>query len=80
MAAQGAPIVSRYSVTGLTCQHCVNAVSEEVGEIPGVTDAQVELVEGGASRLTVTSDGPIDRGALVAAIAEAGEAYALADD
>lgn len=69
-----------YVVTGLTCEHCVRAITEEVGEIDGVEQAEVALVPGGASRLSVTSSTPIDREALRSAIAEAGEAYALTDD
>jgi copper chaperone len=63
-----------YTVTGMTCAHCVNAVSEEVGTLPGVTHVAVDL-ESGA--LTVTSDQPVDDDAVAAAVDEAG--YALAD-
>ncbi|GAB2536331.1 heavy-metal-associated domain-containing protein [Brachybacterium huguangmaarense] len=69
-----------YGVTGLTCGHCVAAVTEEVSELPGVESAQVELVTGGTSLLTVVSEEPVDRADLTAAIAEAGEAYTLTDD
>ncbi|RNL62938.1 copper chaperone [Nocardioides marmoriginsengisoli] len=64
---------STYTVTGMTCGHCVSSVSEEVGEIPGVTAVDVVLETG---LLTVTSDGPLDDAAVGAAVAEAG--YALA--
>ena len=70
---------STYAITGLTCGHCVASVTEEVSEIPGVTDAQVALVANGTSTLTVTSDAPIARDQVVAALAEAGDAYRLAD-
>ena len=59
-----------YTVEGMTCGHCVAAVTEEVGQIPGVTDAKVTL-EGG--RLTVTSDAPVDLDRIVEAVAEAGD-------
>ncbi|MGY1619744.1 heavy-metal-associated domain-containing protein [Geodermatophilus sp. SYSU D00691] len=62
-----------YTVTGMTCAHCVNAVSDEVGALPGVTAVEVDL-ESGA--LTVTSDAPVDDDAVAAAVDEAG--YALA--
>jgi copper chaperone len=62
-----------YTVTGMTCAHCVNAVTEEVGAVAGVTDVQVDL-ESGA--VTVTSDSPVDDAAVAAAVDEAG--YALA--
>ena len=42
-----------YTVTGMTCAHCVASVTEEVSEIDGVTDVAVDLASGG---LTVTSD------------------------
>ncbi|MGY1726863.1 heavy-metal-associated domain-containing protein [Geodermatophilus sp. SYSU D01062] len=58
-----------YTVTGMTCQHCVASVTEEVSEIPGVTDVEVDLASGG---LTVTSDAPVDDAAVRAAVAEAG--------
>ncbi|MGX5655699.1 heavy-metal-associated domain-containing protein [Geodermatophilus nigrescens] len=58
-----------YTVTGMTCQHCVASVTEEVSEIPGVTGVQVDLASGG---LTVTSDAPVDDAAVRAAVEEAG--------
>ena len=58
-----------YTVTGMTCQHCVSAVTEEVGGLPGVTAVQVDLPSGG---LTVTSDTPVDDDAVRAAVEEAG--------
>jgi copper chaperone CopZ len=45
-----------YTVTGMTCGHCVSSVTEEVGGLPGVSDVQVELESG---RVTVTSDAPL---------------------
>ncbi len=39
-----------YPVTGLTCEHCVQAISSEIRGIPGVTDVAVNLVAGGTSR------------------------------
>jgi copper ion binding protein len=62
-----------YPVTGMTCAHCVHAVTEEVTAVPGVTDVQVDLETGA---LTVTSDTPVDDEAVAAAVDEAG--YALA--
>jgi copper chaperone len=63
-----------YTVTGMTCSHCVHAVTEEVTGIPGVTDVQVDL-ESGA--LTITSQSPLEETAVRAAVDEAG--YELAD-
>ncbi|GIE36261.1 heavy metal transport/detoxification protein [Actinoplanes italicus] len=62
-----------YTVTGMTCSHCVNSVSAEVGKVPGVTDVQVDLASG---TVTITSDQPVDETAVAAAVDEAG--YELA--
>lgn len=63
---------STYTVTGMTCGHCVASVREEVSELPGVTAVEVDLPTG---RLTLTSDAPVDPDAVSKAVAEAG--YAL---
>ena len=57
-----------YTVSGMTCSHCVRSVSEEVGAVPGVAQVSVELDSG---LLTVTGDG-FDDTAIAAAVAEAG--------
>jgi copper chaperone CopZ len=62
-------MTSTYTVTGMTCGHCVSSVSEEVGVVPGVTGVQVDLATG---LLTVESDGGVDDAAVVAAVREAG--------
>ena len=62
-----------YTVTGMTCSHCVNSVSSEINKISGVTDVQVDLATGA---VTVTSDQPVDEAAVAAAVDEAG--YELA--
>ena len=64
---------SSYTVTGMTCGHCVASVTEEVQEISGVTDVQVDLASGA---LSITSSQPIDDEAVRAAVDEAG--YQLA--
>lgn len=56
-----------FTVTGMTCGHCVQSVTEEVREVPGVVDVQVALETGA---LTVT--GEVDPAAVLAAVAEAG--------
>jgi copper ion binding protein len=58
-----------YQVTGMTCGHCVQAVTSEVSAIDGVTDVQVDLESG---RATVTSDQPLDAEAVAGAVDEAG--------
>ena len=60
---------STYTVTGMTCGHCVSSVTEEVRQVPGVTGVQVDLDTGG---LTVTSEAPVDDAAVRAAVEEAG--------
>ncbi|MEO3772854.1 cation transporter [Micromonospora sp. B9E7] len=63
-----------YQVQGMTCGHCVSAVSAEVGAIAGVHDVQVDLAAG---RVTVDSDQPLDTEVVRAAVDEAG--YHLVD-
>lgn len=58
-----------YTVTGMTCGHCVASVTEEIQELPGV-DAVEVVLETGA--VTVTSDEPLDDAAVRAAVEEAG--------
>lgn len=58
-----------YRVRGMTCGHCVNAVSGEIAKLPGVTDVDVALDTG---RVAVTSDGPLEEDAVRAAVDEAG--------
>jgi copper chaperone len=57
-----------YTVTGMTCSHCVLSVQEEVSEIAGVTDVDVDLDSG---RLTI-SGADISDDAVRAAVADAG--------
>lgn len=64
-----------YSVDGMTCAHCVHHVTSELTALPGVKDVTIELVVGGSTPVTVTSDAPLDESAVAEAIAEAG--YAL---
>ncbi|MBX6355944.1 MAG: heavy-metal-associated domain-containing protein [Micromonosporaceae bacterium] len=58
-----------YRVKGMTCGHCVNAVSSEVGALPGVREVDVDLESG---QVTVTSEQPLDTDAVRAAVDEAG--------
>lgn len=66
-----------FAVTGMTCGHCVNAVTSELQALAGVTEVSVELVADGVSTVTVVSVGPIDEALVVAALDEAGD-YQLA--
>ncbi len=66
-----------YKVTGMTCEHCVRAVTGELTALAGVSDVIVDLVPGGLSAVTVTSDGPLSATEVTAALDEAGD-YRLA--
>jgi copper chaperone len=61
--------LSTYTVAGMSCGHCVAAVTEELTKLPGVTDVDVALETG---RVTVESETPLDADAVRAAIDEAG--------
>ena len=58
-----------WTVQGMTCSHCVAAVTEEVSAIPGVTGVEVDL---GSGRVTVVADTDPTSDTLAAAIDEAG--------
>lgn len=61
--------VQNYTVTGMTCGHCVASVTEEISEIPGVTDVVVDLPTGA---VTITADRPVADDAVRDAVTEAG--------
>ncbi len=61
-----------YEVSGMTCGHCVSSVTDEVSRLDGVKNVDVQLVTGGASRVTVSSTDVLDRETIAAAIDEAG--------
>ncbi len=58
-----------YTVSGMTCGHCVNSVSSELGKLPGVNNVQVDLATG---TVTIDSQEPVDQAAVAAAVDEAG--------
>lgn len=60
---------AEYSVSGMTCGHCVSSVTAEVGKLDGVTAVHVDLAAG---RVTVSAAGAVDDAAVAAAVAEAG--------
>ena len=61
-----------YTVSGMTCAHCVMSVTEEITALDGVTDVAVDLPTGAVA---VTSERPLDASQVRAAVEEAG--YAL---
>lgn len=67
-------VTSTYTVTGMTCAHCVQAVTGEISTLPGVADVRIDLASGA---VTVTSEAPLADEAVRAAVDEAG--YDLAN-
>jgi copper chaperone len=66
-----------YKVTGMTCEHCANAVTTEVTALDGVSSVQVQLAPGGVSTVTVTSAAALPEAEVSEALDEAG-GYQLA--
>ncbi|WP_059007816.1 heavy-metal-associated domain-containing protein [Streptomyces specialis] len=69
MSTSAPATVATYTVTGMTCGHCVGSVTAELTKLPGVGGVDVDLKSG---RVTVTSEAPLDDAAVVAAVEEAG--------
>lgn len=63
-------MINNYTVTGMTCGHCVNAVTQEVSELEGVQNVTVELEVG---TMAVESAEPVAFDAIKDAVAEAGD-------
>lgn len=66
---------AEYTVSGMTCGHCVGSVKEEIGQLAGVTDVDVDLATG---RVRVTTDAPVSDADIAAAVDEAG--YAVTEN
>ncbi|MEV6235752.1 heavy-metal-associated domain-containing protein [Lentzea sp. NPDC051838] len=60
---------SVFTVSGMTCGHCVSSVTEEISQIDGVQNVAVELDSG---KVTVTSAQPVTENDVRAAVTEAG--------
>jgi copper chaperone CopZ len=58
-----------YTVVGMTCEHCVASVTEEIQAINGVTSVRVDLATGA---VTVTGSRPLAVGEIARAVDEAG--------
>jgi copper chaperone CopZ len=67
------PVTTTYHVTGMTCDHCVSAVTAELTDLPGVQQVTVDLATGA---VTVTSDASLPDEQVREAVDEAG--YVLA--
>jgi copper chaperone len=65
-------ITTTFKVTGMSCEHCVNAVTSEVAGLAGVSGVSVDLVPNAVSLVTVTSSAPLAEQAVRAALDEAG--------
>ncbi len=60
------------NVDGMTCDHCVHAVTEEISKIPGVTDVNIDLHANAISPVTIASDQEISDSDIAEAVEEAG--------
>lgn len=67
-----ATIQTNVSVSGMTCGHCVSAVSEEIESLAGVESVEIDLNAGGISTVTVTSTQELSPSEIGEAVAEAG--------
>lgn len=70
-------VLTELGVDGMTCEHCVRAVTDELSAIDGVDEVSVALVAGGTSRVVVRGSAPLPADAARAAVEEAG--YRLAE-
>ena len=68
----------KYGITGMTCGHCVQSVTEEVSALDGVSEVKIDLVDGGESLMTLAAENGIDFAKVEAAVAEAGNYVAIA--
>jgi len=62
-------LTTEFTVAGMTCGHCVAAVTEELLGVDGVDAAEVDLATGA---VVLTSESRINESAISAAVAEAG--------
>jgi len=69
--------VETFGVTGMTCGHCVGAVTSELKAVHGVEAVEIALNSAGVSQVTVTSSVPLTEAQVAAALDEAGN-YQLA--
>lgn len=69
----------QYLVEGMTCEHCVASVTEEVSALDGVQSVSVDLRVGGASRVTVVGDHTVTADQVRDAVVEAGYVVVAAE-
>jgi len=65
-------ISTKVHVSGMTCGHCVSAVSEELEALSGVEEIDIDLNAGGVSTVTITSTEELSPSEIGEAVAEAG--------
>jgi len=65
---------STFGVDGMTCGHCVAAVTSELSALPGVQDVTIQLSVGGSSTVSVVSETPLADAAIAEAVVGAGYA------
>jgi len=65
-------------VDGMTCDHCVRAVTEEISKISGVTSVSVDLHANAISPVTIASDQEVSDADIAEAVEEAGYTIASA--
>lgn len=63
-------MITKYNLTGMTCEHCVAHITDEVSQVAGVDNVTVSLSD---ASMQVESDAPIDDQAIAAAVDEAGD-------
>lgn len=66
-------VTTTYTVTGMTCDHCAKAVTQELEAVAGVTGVTVDLTPGGESKVTVVSEAGIADAQVSEALEEAGD-------
>lgn len=66
------PTTTTVNVSGMTCGHCVSAVSEELEALAGVEEVDIELNAGGISTVTISSSTELSPSEIGEAVAEAG--------
>lgn len=57
----------KLKITGMTCEHCVRAVTKALKDVPGVTDVEVTLQPGSA-----VVHGEMDPADLISAVTSEG--------
>ncbi|MFC9353697.1 heavy-metal-associated domain-containing protein [Arthrobacter sp. NPDC057013] len=65
-------ISTKVSVSGMTCGHCVSAVTEELEALAGVEEIDIDLKAGGITTVTITSTQQLSPSEIGEAVAEAG--------